>query len=508
MADDDLLFEKALARQLGGRGAENGEGASWEATGGLREGCLDAEVLAAYHERALGGAEMILCKEHVASCGRCQGILALLESTEDVTISHEGTGRDALGYEREGIPLLMAARTRRTEALSSAVEEPRAEASREPAVLASVPAKSAAAQAAASASRKRMGRAVAYWVAPLGAIAAGLLVWVGVQTNKKDAQRSAAVETAENRRAAEPTMAQQPEAASSAPAAITDQNATTAKDGGMVANRVAGFRPAARERAESVAAPKPVTPPQAMALDKTVPPPAAPKMGAATQTVEVSAAPAVETAPAASGAKADALKETTQSPVNGRSFSQLSSGMEPQNTQRQAAAAPPAPAPAAPTTANQLAQSSDAATALISVQAETVEIKKNAATHAAAAKVGARLITAPGGNVVWRVGKSGAIEQSRDAGGTWLQQTSGVTTALDGGSAASDAVCWVIGRGGTILVTVDGGGHWTKVASPVAGEIGGVKAADALNATVWDVKRKSTYVTSDGGVSWKRVASE
>jgi hypothetical protein len=298
-------------------------------------------------------------------------------------------------------------------------------------------------------------------------------------------------------------MALRSEAAPSVPAAVTDQKAAPAKDAGMAANRAAGFRPAARERAEAVVAPKPMTPAQAMALDKAAPPPPTPEIGAATQTVEVSgAAPAVETAQVASGARADALKESTQLPVNGRSFSQLSAGMEPQNTQRQAAAS------AAPTTANELAQSSDAATALISAQAETVEIKKNAAPRMAAGKAGAGLIAAPGGNVLWRVGKSGRIEQSRDAGGTWLQQTSGVTSTLDGGSAASDAVCWLIGRDGTILVTVDGGGHWTKVASPVAGEIGGVKAADALNATVWDAKHQSTFVTSDGGVSWRRVASE
>ncbi len=490
MADDDLLFEKALARQLRQRGAENGASASREAAGGLQEGCLDAEVLAAYHERALGSAEMLLCKEHVASCGRCQEILALLENTEDVAISHEGAERDMGGYEREGIPQRLAARTLRTETLGGAAVQALAETSREDAVLASVPRTSAAAPVAASASRKRAGRAVAHWLAPLGAIAAGLLVWVGVQTSKKDVMPADRVETAENRRVPEPTMAQQSEAAPGAPAASTDQKAATAQDGLMAGNRAAGLRPAARERREAAVAPKPVTPAQAIVLDKAAPRPAAPETGAG------------------SGAKADALKESTQLPVNDRSFSQLSAGMEPQNAQRQAEAAPPAPAPGAPAAANEPGQSSGAASALVSVQAQSVEAKKNTSSRTAVAKANARLIAAPGGKVVWRVGDGGRIEQSRDAGDTWSQQTSGVATTLEGGSAASDAVCWVIGRGGTILVTVDGGGHWTKVASPVGGEIGGVKAGDALNARVWDAKHKNTFVTSDGGVNWKRVASE
>lgn len=124
------------------------------------------------------------------------------------------------------------------------------------------------------------------------------------------------------------------------------------------------------------------------------------------------------------------------------------------------------------------------------------------------------LIAAPGGNVVWRVGAAGAIEQSTNAGATWAKQTSGVTDkTLHSGSAPSEAVCWVVGSAGTILRTVDGGGHWTAVVSPLGpgakkGELGGVLGVDAMHATVWDARNTRQFATSDGGESWVRVEKQ
>ena len=118
-----------------------------------------------------------------------------------------------------------------------------------------------------------------------------------------------------------------------------------------------------------------------------------------------------------------------------------------------------------------------------------------------------QMIPAPGGNIVWRVGKSGRIEQSANAGAIWTRQKSGVKVMLDSGSAPSAAVCWVFGRAGTILLTVDGGGHWTKINSPIAGDIGGIIAMDALHATIWDADKKNNFMTTDGGATWTRVAN-
>src|SRR5215471_2273983 len=77
MAEDrDQLFEKALARHLRSDGAEETL-------------CLDPETLAAYHERMLSVEEMSAAKTHVASCARCQEILAQLEVTQEISNAPE-----------------------------------------------------------------------------------------------------------------------------------------------------------------------------------------------------------------------------------------------------------------------------------------------------------------------------------------------------------------------------------------------------------------------------------
>src|SRR5437868_13596327 len=70
----DRMFEKALARHLRSDAAAAAESA-----------CLDAEVLAAYHERLLSSEEMLAAKDHLVSCARCQEILAQLEAMQDVS---------------------------------------------------------------------------------------------------------------------------------------------------------------------------------------------------------------------------------------------------------------------------------------------------------------------------------------------------------------------------------------------------------------------------------------
>ena len=52
----------------------------------LQEHCPDAEILAAYHERLLAPDEMSSRKQHIASCVRCQEILAQLEITDEIPL--------------------------------------------------------------------------------------------------------------------------------------------------------------------------------------------------------------------------------------------------------------------------------------------------------------------------------------------------------------------------------------------------------------------------------------
>jgi putative zinc finger protein len=78
--DRDRQFENALARHLRA-GAGAGDSA-----------CLDAELLAAYHERMLSPEEMNIAKEHLVSCARCQEILAQLEATDTVQALQKDDG--------------------------------------------------------------------------------------------------------------------------------------------------------------------------------------------------------------------------------------------------------------------------------------------------------------------------------------------------------------------------------------------------------------------------------
>src|SRR5437660_528238 len=117
-----------------------------------------------------------------------------------------------------------------------------------------------------------------------------------------------------------------------------------------------------------------------------------------------------------------------------------------------------------------------------------------------------RVISPPGSNVVWRAGRSGMIEFSKD-GSTWSRQVSGVLVDLLNGSAPSDQVCWIVGRAGAILLTTDGGAHWKVVQSPLAEDLGGVRASDALHATIWNARSTKSFQTSDGGITWMPIPS-
>ncbi len=115
------------------------------------------------------------------------------------------------------------------------------------------------------------------------------------------------------------------------------------------------------------------------------------------------------------------------------------------------------------------------------------------------------LISPPGSRFIWRAGRSGLIELSKDGGSSWSRQSSGVLADLLTGSAPSDKVCWIVGRVGAILLTTDGGAHWTLILSPLSEDLGGIRASDALRATIWNARNTKNFETSDGGLTWKPV---
>ena len=156
--DRDRKFEQALARYLRAQEAREPEGAA--------DGCPDATTLAAFHERMLSSEEMNFTKAHVAACARCQEILANLEATDEIEVREEESVAKprASVLSNSALYVDYAARQSPVPAIASAAR----------------PASSVKAPRAISAGR----RATWKWVAPAGALAAGLLVWIVARESK------------------------------------------------------------------------------------------------------------------------------------------------------------------------------------------------------------------------------------------------------------------------------------------------------------------------------------
>ena len=117
--------------------------------------CPESDVLAAYHDRSLLPEEMNSWKEHIVGCARCQAILSELEATDS-------------------IPLQVS------ESETASLEDA--------AKLATVASEYRSAPHAKLQEKSRVlsiSRGVRWqWLAPAGALAAGLLVWVAWHENQ------------------------------------------------------------------------------------------------------------------------------------------------------------------------------------------------------------------------------------------------------------------------------------------------------------------------------------
>ena len=165
--DRDQLFEQALARHL--------------RTGGAAESvCLDPEILAAYHERTLSPEELAFAKSHIVGCARCQSVLAQLEATETVDEVHDTEQADVPALVAAGVSMQVHPQPVSFESKSSAT--------------------SAASSKVVSLSQKKYFSL--RWVAPAAAIAAALLIWIGVRDSAMKTITPASVQVAENRQQA------------------------------------------------------------------------------------------------------------------------------------------------------------------------------------------------------------------------------------------------------------------------------------------------------------------
>src|SRR6266478_9748805 len=168
MAPDerDRSFDKALARHLRSAAPAGERARLPEAPASHTGACPDSEALAAYHERSLLPEQLNSLKEHIVGCGRCQAILVQLEATDEISLQ---------AFEQEevvakGAVSVLAARN--VEAFPATAAPNQSQ------------------RAAEVATPKRSRRALILmgarlqWLAPAGAIAAGLLVWIALHENQ------------------------------------------------------------------------------------------------------------------------------------------------------------------------------------------------------------------------------------------------------------------------------------------------------------------------------------
>ena len=102
----------------------------------------------------------------------------------------------------------------------------------------------------------------------------------------------------------------------------------------------------------------------------------------------------------------------------------------------------------------------------------------------------------------WRIGISGEVEHSADAGKTWQSQTIGEKATPVAGSSPSPSVCWLVGRDGLVLLTTDEGRSWRRVPFPAGTDLVSVRATDDRTATIVSVDG-STFATSNAGLTWQ-----
>jgi len=165
------------------------------------EGCPAAEVLAAYHDCSLSPEEMSSWKQHIASCNSCQEILTQLEATDEVAAPEE-----LFDFIQQEVVVAQAA---------PLAADPRREMAEEMAAATAATVARAGSPISISSSRSPLPATAAApkkylrWIAPAGAIAAGLLLWVAVrEARAPKLSPFVPVEIAENRRDSKAPLAQ------------------------------------------------------------------------------------------------------------------------------------------------------------------------------------------------------------------------------------------------------------------------------------------------------------
>ena len=284
------------------------------------------------------------------------------------------------------------------------------------------------------------------WLAPLTAVAAGLIVWMMV-----------------------------PPRASVAPA-----------DRVVSRNEVAATSPAG----EPVASPPPATnKPLASTPTERMR-----EARAANQNNELRAA-LEKTKPASAPARslADASRGATAPPA---------APDEPERSSAYQAAAPVPPAAPAPSAAQQVAPLAEAVTvAPLAARAATGNVR---ARYLDAGRTQAAIISTNPRHR-WLIAADGVVLHSIDGGSTWETQQTGASVTLTAGASPSPSICWLVGPGGLVLLSTDSR-SWLALPFQEKVDLVSVRATDDKTATVTAAGGRS-FSTTDRGVTWTPLSN-
>ena len=443
--------------------------------------CPESDTLAAYHERSLLPEEMNSWKEHIVGCARCQAILAELEATDSVPLQAD---------EKEEV-LTAAAAT------APAASEPSAVRIGASPVLPKKP------------TVISVSRGVRWqWLAPAGAVAAGLLVWVAWHENRTPILKTPSeTKTAKlEPRALPPSVTRDDREAASVDAAgriPKDRNAVV--DGmlsksGPEAKNLRQFEksgpPGHGARPESHADK------EAFARADT----ALDSLAATNRAQSQPAQDAKAGVAAAASQTVEVQTSTASAPLQNQETQQNPQVQQNQMTEQKRVGASPSKQVERAKKRKSEAPATGAA-ATPAAPPEAAAFNGGAALQMASV-ISPSQIAAPDKKSLYRAGHAGMIEFSSDGGASWSRQVSNVFVDLTAGSAPSDKVCWIVGGAGTILLTVDAGSHWATIHSPLAEDVSGVRATDALHAIIWNTGNTKRFETTDGGATWKPAASQ
>jgi len=421
-------------------------------------------------------AQLNSLKEHIVGCAHCQAILSQLEATDQISLPAAERGE---AVTKQPKPLLATAHLETARAAEAAP-----------------PKKS---------RRVLLLRGTRWqWLAPAGAIAASLLVWIALHENRVLAPpdlKQVQVATNQVPPPPLPSISTVPQAVSPSARAASKMPQSAADEiSGANARSVSGaLKSGGKQDHLAQASPQKPLADKEYALRKDTGRESSNELLRAEEQLD-------RDAKTADSARLESAQAQTQQ------LQVQAANVQSQNQTVAITPKPPGSAPLGQMETKKMKAASAAPAPSASPQPGVAggaasSYNDSAALEVTRAITNPRLISPPGSNLIWRVGRNGLIEFSKDGGSSWSRQISGVLADLLTGYAPSDQVCWVVGRVGSILLTTDGGAHWKLVKSPLSEDLGGVRATDALRATIWNARNTRSFETSDGGLTWTPVPS-